>query len=101
MALGERAASDGIENECPLCGHTLVGLMLYIKHVGRHLEQLSLFALPSLEYENPEHDSESDEGSEAVPYLGVRSSAANSSEAPWKWVFSSWLRKLKTESEPR
>ncbi|KAK3364619.1 hypothetical protein B0T25DRAFT_69838 [Lasiosphaeria hispida] len=33
---------------CRLCGETLFSLKQYRRHVGRHQEQLSLFALPSL-----------------------------------------------------
>lgn len=51
VALGENAAPNDIENECPLCLDSLYGLKPYVKHVGRHLEQLALFALPSLEEE--------------------------------------------------
>lgn len=34
---------------CPLCGDILSSLRQYQKHVGRHQEQLALFALPDLE----------------------------------------------------
>ncbi|KAK3357801.1 hypothetical protein B0T25DRAFT_630768 [Lasiosphaeria hispida] len=37
---------DGIT--CRLCGETISSLKQYQRHVGRHQEQLSLFALPSI-----------------------------------------------------
>lgn len=45
--------SEDIDDEaslaCPLCGEEQRSVKLYRRHVGRHQEQLSLFALPSLE----------------------------------------------------
>jgi hypothetical protein len=52
IARGEASVSDDLSNECPPCGHAVPGLKSYIKHVGRHLEQLALFALPSVEGED-------------------------------------------------
>ncbi|KAJ4122766.1 hypothetical protein NW768_010209 [Fusarium equiseti] len=49
VALGERDAPDNTSSTCPLCGYSVTGLAEYIDHVGFHLEQLALFALPSLE----------------------------------------------------
>ena len=63
-ALGEKAAANETSNTCSVCGHTVVGLKPYIKHVGRHLEQLALFALPRVEDEdknNAESGQESDD----------------------------------------
>ncbi len=34
---------------CPLCHETLHSVQQYLRHVGRHQEQLSLFALPSMD----------------------------------------------------
>lgn len=33
---------------CPICNHPTIGLRQYTRHVGRHLEQVALFSLPSL-----------------------------------------------------
>ena len=63
IPLGKRPAADDTANTCPACRYTVVGLKLYIRHVGRHLEQLSLFALPSLEDENHSEGSGSEEES--------------------------------------
>ncbi|KAH7003037.1 hypothetical protein EDB82DRAFT_3888 [Fusarium venenatum] len=59
--LGEKPASEDTSGHCLLCGHSVTGLEKYIKHVGRHLEQLALFALPNFEIENPKRESESKE----------------------------------------
>ncbi|KAH7193853.1 uncharacterized protein B0J16DRAFT_369918 [Fusarium flagelliforme] len=48
-ALGERDASHDTLRHCPLCLQCYNGLAGYVEHVGCHLEQLALFALPSLE----------------------------------------------------
>lgn len=49
MATGDRAKSDNIRVECPICGFHLTRLEQYIKHVGYHIEQLALFALSGME----------------------------------------------------
>ncbi|RYP18301.1 hypothetical protein DL765_004021 [Monosporascus sp. GIB2] len=41
---------------CPLCHDVLRSIQQYQRHVGRHQEQLSLFALPSLDMEDPDQD---------------------------------------------
>ncbi|CZS79225.1 unnamed protein product [Fusarium graminearum] len=48
-ALGERPAPDDTCSHCLLCGRSIIGLNKYVKHLGKHLEQLALFALPSIE----------------------------------------------------
>lgn len=94
-ALGERVASGDITNECPLCGHAGLGLKLFVKHVGRHLEQLALFALPSLEEENPDHHSESEERISAAHQSSRSLSDAKSSEASLQSPYAD----LSTEEE--
>ncbi|KAK4192364.1 hypothetical protein QBC35DRAFT_520240 [Podospora australis] len=44
--LAERAVDIANGISCPLCSDTLYRPKQYQRHVGRHLEQLSLFALP-------------------------------------------------------
>ncbi|SPQ22034.1 4d02eded-7eb9-4f7f-9943-741b74605947 [Thermothielavioides terrestris] len=63
LSLGKRAAAADTANECPMCRHTVIGLRPYIRHVGRHLEQLALFALPHLEDENHSEGGRSDQES--------------------------------------
>jgi hypothetical protein len=79
VSLGERVASADTTNQCPVCGSTVSGLKKYIKHVGRHLEQLALFALPSLEEQDPTEDAASDEQISAQSSLDV--SSKDSSQA--------------------
>jgi len=53
---------DGIA--CPLCREVLSSRKGYQRHVGRHQEQLALFALPSLETEGEIASDDEDDGSE-------------------------------------
>ncbi|KAK5989762.1 hypothetical protein PT974_08022 [Cladobotryum mycophilum] len=76
VSLGARPRSkeDGIA--CFLCGETLVSFRQYRRHAGRHQEQLALFALPSLYYDetddavslfsDPKVSDDSDAGSERI-----------------------------------
>ncbi|KAK4040937.1 hypothetical protein C8A01DRAFT_34994 [Parachaetomium inaequale] len=45
---------------CPLCNETLRSVQQYQRHVGRHQEQLSLFALPYLEADGEAEGDEQD-----------------------------------------
>lgn len=73
VLLGKKTASADIINQCPVCGSVVSGLKDYIKHVGRHLEQLALFSLPSLEEQNPAEDVASDEQISAQSSLDMSS----------------------------
>ena len=44
--------TDNINFTCSLCKHSFSSLKPFRRHVGRHQEQLSLFALPSVDAEN-------------------------------------------------
>ncbi|KAM0493016.1 hypothetical protein ACHAP8_009545 [Fusarium lateritium] len=70
--LGEKPASEDTSSTCILCGHPVVGLKKYVKHVGRHLEQLALFALPNLEIENPKREAETREQNSVKPGTGAK-----------------------------
>ncbi|KAF5578037.1 transcription factor Cys6 [Fusarium pseudocircinatum] len=48
VARGDVSVSNDVAQECPLCRRAISGLKSYIKHVGRHLEQLALHALPKV-----------------------------------------------------
>jgi len=50
------------ESPCPLCRERVAGAMQLQKHLGRHLEEIALFALPSEETESDE-DSDSQSSS--------------------------------------
>ncbi|EHK27167.1 uncharacterized protein TRIVIDRAFT_34224 [Trichoderma virens Gv29-8] len=47
-------AEDGIA--CPICKESLDSAKKYQRHVGRHQEQLAIFALPSTQSQENEHD---------------------------------------------
>lgn len=50
---------------CPLCDEILKSVQQYQRHVGRHQEQLSLFALPSFDAESgPEEETDDEEDSD-------------------------------------
>nr|pir hypothetical protein B24P7.50 [imported] - Neurospora crassa [Neurospora crassa] len=51
---------------CIFCDHHLASDKLYISHVALHLEQLALFALPSVDYDQDEDDDGFEEGDKQV-----------------------------------
>ncbi|RGP65706.1 transcription factor [Fusarium longipes] len=65
-ALGDKPAPEDTSSQCLLCGHSTTGLKKYIKHVGRHLEQLALFTLPDLEREDVDEETESNNQNSAI-----------------------------------
>ncbi|KAL2675763.1 hypothetical protein Neosp_011954 [[Neocosmospora] mangrovei] len=80
VARGEVPEPCDISKECPLCEHIVSGLKSYVKHVGRHLEQLALFALPDIKYELPEENVESDEQNDVGSEMDARSVDSDVSE---------------------
>ncbi|KAF7553521.1 hypothetical protein G7Z17_g3535 [Cylindrodendrum hubeiense] len=78
--LGEKSASKDDTNQCPLCACTMLGLKPYVKHVGRHLEQLALYALSGFGHGDLEEDGQSDEQNSAASEVSVND--ADSFEAP-------------------
>lgn len=66
---------------CPLCQDTLYSLKQYQQHVGRHQEQLSLFALPSVEGEEPDED-DNDEDIDSNEAASANSDVLNLEEVP-------------------
>ena len=85
VLLGENPAPDDATNECPLCKYTLTGFKRYIKHVGRHLEQLALFALPDLEEGLDDTDTDQDEdslASQSHPTGQISSDAEDRPDSP-------------------
>ncbi|CVL02217.1 uncharacterized protein FMAN_08287 [Fusarium mangiferae] len=84
VARGEVSVSSDVTQECPLCRRAISGLKSYIKHVGRHLEQLALFALPSIGDEQLEDDVDSGEQNDEASEVGAISAdhdSETSSEA--------------------
>lgn len=49
LQMGERKVAKVSEATCPLCHETVSSAKQYMRHVGRHQEDLALFALPKLE----------------------------------------------------
>ncbi|KAI0532832.1 hypothetical protein GGR58DRAFT_488844 [Xylaria digitata] len=58
VELGAQPLDSQSGRSCPLCFETIGSVRQYQRHVGRHQEQLALFALPNL---NPENESNSDQ----------------------------------------
>lgn len=58
LQMGGRKVTDISDATCPLCQKTMRSAKQYMKHVGRHQEDLGLFALPKLEVAD---ESEQDE----------------------------------------
>ncbi|KAF4415353.1 transcription factor Cys6 [Fusarium acutatum] len=61
VARGKVSVSNDVTKEGPGCKRAISGLMSYIKHVERHLEQLALHALTKIGDEELEDDVESGE----------------------------------------
>jgi len=90
-ALGERPASEDASNLCPVCRRTVAGHKAYIKHVGRHLEQLALFALPPVEYDNAtkgHQETDDEESEDPDASLPAPAEAAQESNDSDTWLSS-------------
>ncbi|KAF5583094.1 transcription factor [Fusarium subglutinans] len=70
VARGRVSVSKDVTKECPLCRRDISGLKSYIKHVGRHLEQLALHALPRIGDKELEEDVESGDQNDEASDLG-------------------------------
>ncbi|CVL00349.1 uncharacterized protein FPRN_08532 [Fusarium proliferatum] len=81
VARGEVSVSSDVTQECPLCRRAISGLKSYIKHVGRHLEQLALHALPKLGDEELEDDADSGEQNDKLSKWEAISADDDSFEA--------------------
>ena len=57
------SAVDHGDVQCPLCRTHLPSLSLLRRHLGKHLEELSLFALPARVSENSDDESDAGDGS--------------------------------------
>ncbi|KAJ3950394.1 uncharacterized protein N0V96_001538 [Colletotrichum fioriniae] len=72
VKLSSRPLGESAEVTCELCSETLSSLKNYRRHVGRHQQQLALFALPMVDepdaergQTNQQQDSDSDTEAEA------------------------------------
>lgn len=61
LQMGRRKVAQVPEATCPLCQKTMPSGKQYMKHVGRHQEDLALFALPKLEV--PDEDGQDEDES--------------------------------------
>jgi hypothetical protein len=81
----ERHRSMTAKATCPLCLDEVSSLTILRRHVGKHLEELSLFAVPahvSEEQEDKEDpDSSDEEGEKAAGSRGSLTDSSNSSTA--------------------
>ena len=59
--LGVTPRPDNAKENCPICRVDVSGLKTYVKHVGRHLEQFSLFALPRTTDASSDNEVDSDD----------------------------------------
>lgn len=57
-------ASSAIDPTCSFCGEDFTSISAFQKHVGRHQEQLSLFALPSIDADDEGESNDEDAGKE-------------------------------------
>jgi hypothetical protein len=64
--LGTKVMEDGEEICCPLCKEGLQSMKEYQSHVGRHQEQLALFALPSRSTGNDAQVESNDSGTQSI-----------------------------------
>ncbi|EXK85044.1 hypothetical protein FOQG_10983 [Fusarium oxysporum f. sp. raphani 54005] len=65
VAMCERPKPENEPTDCPLCNERQYNFKQYHRHVGRHQEDLALFALPHLPGEEDEKKVESDSESES------------------------------------
>ncbi|KAK8091751.1 hypothetical protein PG997_002112 [Apiospora hydei] len=56
----ERPCFDFVKQHCQFCNEALLSTHQYQRHIGHHLEQLALFALPT------DHEAENEDGSESI-----------------------------------
>ncbi|KAI1347834.1 hypothetical protein F5Y01DRAFT_232983 [Xylaria sp. FL0043] len=68
IELGVHAADPSLTLSCPLCPETLRTGRQYQRHVGRHQEQLALFALPNLNYDKEQNSDKSEAEGEDEGY---------------------------------
>lgn len=78
ISLSEQPLNIRSGVSCPICGVTLDSARQYQSHVGRHQEQLALFALPDLE-SNDDSDTD-DEEALAVESVETRSDRSETDE---------------------
>lgn len=91
LAMCERPKSEDEPADCPLCGERQSSFKQYQRHVGRHQEDLALFALPHLPGEEDDKNEASDSGPEGKEQ-------AESEEQDELQKASSYVTRLSNES---
>ncbi|KAH7202523.1 hypothetical protein BKA60DRAFT_657595 [Fusarium oxysporum] len=91
LTICEKPKPENEPADCPLCGERQSSFKQYQRHVGRHQEDLALFALPHLPGEEDENNDESD--SESVGKQEVESELRDELEKA-----SSYVTRLSDES---
>ncbi|KAF5665566.1 hypothetical protein FCIRC_10493 [Fusarium circinatum] len=70
---------------CPICAEMMRSVSQYQRHVGRHQEQLALFALPTVELEDKDQGgSESDLSEESVDMISNQDERGDDTKQPEK-----------------
>jgi hypothetical protein len=68
---------------CPICAEMMRSTSQYQRHVGRHQEQLALFALPTVESDDKdERVSESDSSAESIDIISNQDEQGNNNIQP-------------------
>ncbi|KAJ0140672.1 Damage response protein 1 [Fusarium oxysporum f. sp. albedinis] len=68
---------------CPMCAEMMRSTSQYQRHVGRHQEQLALFALPTVESDDKdERVSESDSSAESIDIISNQDEQGNNNIQP-------------------
>ncbi|EXM00559.1 hypothetical protein NOF04DRAFT_3558 [Fusarium oxysporum II5] len=70
-------------NPCPICAEMMRSTSQYQRHVGRHQEQLALFALPTVETDDKdERGGESDSSAESMDMISNQDERGDSNKQP-------------------
>ncbi|KAJ6790296.1 hypothetical protein PWT90_09962 [Aphanocladium album] len=78
LAFARVEGSEHQDLSCPLCGELQSSTKSYYRHVGRHMEQLSLFALPlNDEADADELETDGDDGDELQSLSDANEAAEN------------------------
>ncbi|KAK8848469.1 hypothetical protein PGQ11_014949 [Apiospora arundinis] len=80
MTACERPSSEFANQECMFCEELISSSQQYQKHIGRHLEQIALFALPT--YYDADEDGETEREGDIDQDHGKESTSSDSDTGP-------------------
>ncbi|KAF5553085.1 zinc finger transcription factor ace1 [Fusarium phyllophilum] len=83
LTMCERPKSENEPADCPLCGERQFSFKQYQRHVGRHQEDLALFALPHLPGREDDKNEESDSESEGIAEVESEEQDELEKESPY------------------